>query len=149
MASLSDGASCTMLVAETMETTYARWMIGTEVTMATLPGGDTAESSPPGPVTIVGFWTGQAAGAAGTGNPNYYAPTGFDGANFGANSAIPATYKTFWAITTRPTRTAVTETCQTGRRPLVAAAVPAEAVAAAAPLASASSTGRPAGTAAR
>ena len=95
MSDVSDGASGTMMLAETIEPVYARWMIGTEVTLATLPGGSPNDAGDPGAVTITGFWTGQAAGAAGTGNPNYYAPTGFDGVNFPRNSTVPSTYLTF------------------------------------------------------
>jgi prepilin-type N-terminal cleavage/methylation domain-containing protein len=75
-----DGTTNTVMACETIEQTYARWMLGTEATLAGLPSkGDPANAS----TTIAWNQT-----------YNFYAPQGFNG-KFDAEGAIPSNVKTY------------------------------------------------------
>ncbi len=79
-AEFSDGATHTIMACETIEQTYARWMVGTEATLAGLPSSDDPAH---GNTTITLNTT-----------YNFYAPQGFNG-KFDADGAIPSNVKAY------------------------------------------------------
>lgn len=77
LADILDGQTNTVAVTETLEPKFARWMLGTEATLAGLPSSDD-KADPKVAVTITKITVV---------TPNIFAPTGFDG-NFDDNSAL-------------------------------------------------------------
>ena len=78
--SVTDGLSHTIMLAETIEDKYARWLLGTEANLAGLPSAD----DPAGCGPTLGFIP----------RLNLYAPIQFDG-KFGGDSLIPPNIKTY------------------------------------------------------
>lgn len=78
---IGDSRNVTIMAVETNEERYSRWMIGTEATLAGLPGPDDPAK--------VGTMIGRVEGLS------YYAPAGFDGKFSGSKSSVPATVRTF------------------------------------------------------
>jgi len=77
---IADGAGQTIMAVETIETRYARWMIGTEATLAGLPS-----SNDP---------TGSGVQITKSTQMGYYAPTGFDG-GFDSDSRVSESARTY------------------------------------------------------
>jgi prepilin-type N-terminal cleavage/methylation domain-containing protein len=79
-AEFSDGTTHTIMACETIEQTYARWMVGSEATLAGLPSSsDPAHAN--AQITLNTTY-------------NFYAPQGFNG-KFDADGAIPSNVKTY------------------------------------------------------
>jgi hypothetical protein len=77
---IGDGLGTTIVACETIEQTYARWMLGTEATLAGLP----SQSDPAHANTTISWNT----------TYNYYAPQGYNG-QFDAMGGIPSNAKTY------------------------------------------------------
>jgi prepilin-type N-terminal cleavage/methylation domain-containing protein len=75
-----DSKSQTIMAVETNEDKYARWILGTEATLAGLPSQNDPLRCGPTYIYNQRFY--------------YYTPTGFDG-NFGGNSALSNQWKTY------------------------------------------------------
>ena len=75
-----DSKSQTIMAVETNEDKYARWILGTEATLAGLPSQNDPLRCGPTVVYNNRF--------------NYYTPTNFDG-QFGGNSVLPKEWKTY------------------------------------------------------
>jgi len=80
---VTDGAQFTIMAAETIETKFSRWAIGTEATLAGLPG--TKDKCKCGPTLV----------SLSSKGLNYYGPDGFDGKFDGDSKIDPKKYKSY------------------------------------------------------
>jgi prepilin-type N-terminal cleavage/methylation domain-containing protein len=82
----SDGMSNTIFVAETIEPTYSRWLIGSECSLVGMPSSEEDSTN--------GVKVEQMSTTGGVYELAHYAPTGFDG-NFDESSAVSSEYRTY------------------------------------------------------